>query len=277
MESLPPQGEYKFDDAIDFDQRYSIVSPRARQGDPLAAQTLGLLLFQGVGGADADAEASAEWHAAAAARGNLDGLATLGGCVRRGVGVARDETVGRTIIEAAAAVGSPVALCKLGVMHDEGECGLQRDAWQAARCFEAAAAQGSALGQFNWGWALVHGIGTPRDVSSGIAQWVAAMDQAPNDGSEEAAYQLFEERRLIEGSDLDGAVNPILCLRLSASLGLDLAVERIERAEERRRTRKMLEAYSKPADRQRYRRNDKARGWTAKEERGEAFLDGLSF
>ena len=65
MESLPPQGEYKFDDAIDFDQRYSIVSPRARQGDPLAAQTLGLLLFQGVGGADADAEASAEWPAAA--------------------------------------------------------------------------------------------------------------------------------------------------------------------------------------------------------------------
>ena len=195
--------------------------------------------------------------------------------MRRGVGVGRDEDVGRTIIEAAAAAESPVALCKLGVMHDEG-CGQQRDAWQAARCFEAAAAQGSALGQFNWGWALVHGIGVSRDVPAGIAQWVAAMDQAPNDGSEEAAYQLFEERRLIDDLDLYGTVSPLSCLRLSASLGLDLAVERIERAEERRRTRKMLEAFSKPPDRQRYRRNDKARGWTAKEERGSAFLDGLS-
>jgi len=47
-------------------------------------------------------------------------LATLGGCVRRGVGAELDEAAGLDIITACAAAGSPVGLVKLGVCHEDG-------------------------------------------------------------------------------------------------------------------------------------------------------------
>lgn len=265
-----PQGEYRFAAETPFDERVHIVEPLAYDGDSRAAQTLGLLLFSGVGGCSADARMSARWHAAAASLGNIDGLATLGGCIRRGVGAEQDADSGRALIEAAAAAASPMGLCKLGVLHDEGEAGLAQDSWEAVRCFEAAAAQGSALGRFHFGWALVHGIGTPRDVPRGLEQWVSAMRSAPEDGAEEAAYYLYEERALIEDPGAYDAIRPTACLRLSVALEFDLAVQRLARAEERRRTKDVLNEYSKPRKKERFIRNDKARQFTAKELRAMA-------
>lgn len=274
-EALPKQGEYIFSADTPFAGRFACIEPFALAGDPLAAQTLGLLLFSGVGGCSSDLRASAKWHAASAAQGNLDALAVLGGCIRRGSGVEQDEAMGRAIIEATAAAGSPVGLCKLGVMLDEGQCGMTQDSWAAARCFEAAAAQASALGQFNWGWALVHGIGVRRDVRRGIEQWVQAMKQAPLDGSEEAAFYLYEERSKIDDPALYDAIRPTACLRLAASLELDLAIERLARAEERRKTKQVVEAFRKPRKGPRFTRDDKARQWTAKDQRAAEFLDAL--
>ena len=103
--ALPPQGEFVFSTDVHAD-RYVEAEEAAFAGDARAQHTLGLLLFGGVGGCEPDARHSAYWHAAAAAQGNLDALATLGGCVRRGetAGVAQDETVGVALITAAAEV-----------------------------------------------------------------------------------------------------------------------------------------------------------------------------
>ena len=96
-----------------------------------------------MGGCEADARQSAYWHAAAAAQGNLDALATLGGCVRRGAGVAQDETTGVALIAAAAEAGAPVGLCKLGVCYDEGTLpGRPADATLAARLFAPVRGRG---------------------------------------------------------------------------------------------------------------------------------------
>ena len=102
---LPPQGEFVFSTDVHAD-RYAEAEEAAFAGDARAQHTLGLLLFGGVGGCEPDARHSAYWHTAAAAQGNLDALATLGGCVRRGetAGVAQDETVGVALITAAAEV-----------------------------------------------------------------------------------------------------------------------------------------------------------------------------
>lgn len=103
--ALPPQGEFVFSTDVHAD-RYVEAEEAAFAGDARAQHTLGLLLFGGVGGCEPDARHSAYWHTAAAAQGNLDALATLGGCVRRGetAGVAQDETVGVALITAAAEV-----------------------------------------------------------------------------------------------------------------------------------------------------------------------------
>ena len=129
---LPLQGEHAFS-SDDYSGRFAEAEEAAFAGDSRAQQTLGLLLFAGVGGCEVDVRHSAYWHAAAAAQGNLDALATLGGCVRRGVGAAQDEATGVALIRAAAAAGSPVGLCKLGVCHDEGTLpGLPADAGEGA-------------------------------------------------------------------------------------------------------------------------------------------------
>ena len=67
-------------------------------GDAQAAQSVALLLHFGVGGAAKDATGSARWHAVAAALGNVDGLATLGGCLRVGAGIIQNEQLGVAII-----------------------------------------------------------------------------------------------------------------------------------------------------------------------------------
>ena len=262
---LPPQGEYLFASSTDFGDRFAIAEPLAHAGDSLAQQTLGLLIFSGVGGAPQDLRASAEWHAAAAAQGNIDALATLGGCVRRGVGAEQDEATGRTLIEAAAAAGSPVGLSKLGVLYDEGASGLSPDSWRAAQCFEAAAARGSALGLFNHGWALLYGIGSARDVQRGLAAWKAAAALAPEDGSEEAAFHLYEERAL-----LPDRAEAVIYLKLSHDLGFDKAVKAWRRRESKR---KLGPEFFGKRRGKRFIRNDKARSFTTRELRGEELLD----
>ena len=223
--------------------------------DKRAQQTVGLLMYYGVGGAVKDERGSAFWHAAAAAQGNLDGVATLGGCVRRGVGAARDEQrgmslshdpfspifqtpsclnitgcmslevqslnllTGLALICAAAAAGNPVGLVKLGVLLDEGELpGGKRpgDAMLSSECFAAAAAQGSALGLFNHGWALLNGVGIRRQPEAALQAWHRAARLSPDDGSEEAAFHIFNEQEEWSGA-LSKRARPDACLRLSGN------------------------------------------------------------
>jgi TPR repeat protein len=223
---LPPQGEFAFAADVAFDDRFAVAEPLARAGDGAAMQTVGLLRYYGVGGAPKDDRASARWHAAAAARGNVDGLAVLGGCVRRGVGADRLEDVGVSLVEAAAAAGSPVGLCKLGVLYTDGDSGLPRDATRAYDLFDRAAASGSALGLFNHGWSLVHGVGAPRDVDRGLTQWAAAARLAPDDGAEEGAFFLWAERGRMD-REQRARYRPDACLRLAASLGFEPAVDEL--------------------------------------------------
>lgn len=272
--AVPPQGEYDFGPDLEpalFYQRFSIVEGPAYEGDARAMQTMGLLYYHGVGGVpNADERFSAQWHAASAARGNVDAMATLGGCIRRGVGAERHGEIGLSLIQAAAAADSAVGLTKLGILHDDGEHGLTQDSWAAAQCFERAAVQGpSALALFNHGWALFHGIGTVRDVERGLTQMEAAAALAPDDGSEEAAFFLYDERLAMSAEQVD-TYRPGSKLRLAASLGFDKAVKELRR---RKQSRELARIYGLDNKQQRFIRDDKARAYTAKEQRGDEMLD----
>ena len=274
-EAIPPQGEYDFSDAElqSWDERYAVLEAPAYEGDSRAMQSLGLLYYGGIGGVpSADERFSAQWHAASAARGNLDALATLGGCIRRGVGAEQHEVLGVELVRAAAAAGSPVGLTKLGNLHDDGASGLAQDSWAAAQCFARAAEPGtSALGLFAHGWSLVYGIGSPRDVENGFAAWAAAAALAPDDGSEEAAFFLYDERSAMSAAQVK-KYRPGAHLRLAASLGYETAVRELRRRE---KARELADIYTDglKQKKERFIRNDKARAYTAREERGEAFLD----
>ena len=125
---------------------------------------------------------------------------------------------------------------------------LPRDEAKAFACFERAAqtatqagaqagAQaggggscGSALGHFNVGFALFHGVGVARDEAAAVAAWRAACALAPGDGAEEAAFSLWEAFR---GGGEGGRVGSAKrdkaerWLRLSAELGFAPAIEEL--------------------------------------------------
>ena len=228
--SMPPQGEFR--SGVPFGQRYAAAYV-ARQ-DGAALQTLGLLTYQGVGGATQDDRASALWHAAAARQGNLDGLAVLGGCVRNGVGAEWDEATGLALIRAAAAVGTPSGLNKLGVLHEGTLPSGDVDEELAARLFERSAAAGSALGLFYHGWALIHGVGVAMDVEGGLAAYRASAKLAPDDGAEEAAFQLWEAHATMEARRTKrrrGEIPPDRWLRLAAAMEHTAATEALARWE----------------------------------------------
>lgn len=194
---LPPQGEYQFAvPASEYGRRYevAVAAAAANVDDGAAMHTLGLLTYAGVGGAPEDPRQSAVWHAAAAACGNLDAVAVLGGCVRNGVGAEKDALVGLALIRAAAACSVASGLNKLGVLYEEGTLpGGQVDNAAAARLYEQSAATGSALGLFYYGWALYHGVGVGRDEAAGIGHWQKSASRAPDEGADEAAYALWRE------------------------------------------------------------------------------------
>jgi TPR repeat protein len=310
--SLPPQGEFRHAAATTVErlraatsERFAAVKDAAHNRDPLAMHTLGLLHYSGVGGASRDETKSAYWHAAAAAEGNIEALATLGGCVRRGVGAAQDKSIGIVIIEACAAAGSAVGLVKLGVMHEEGAVpGLPPDFNAAANLFERAAAvrladggatdggvtgggggsdepgraRRSALGLFHHGFACMYGIGVARDVEAAAAAWLAAARLAPDDGSEEAAWGLFLEQGNFS-TTLRKRINPDRALRLAAALEHAPAVAELARRDRRsgRATEEAPREEGTGERTERFTREGvgKARAWTERDERAEAYLDQL--
>ena len=103
----------------------------------------------------------------------------------------------------------------------------------------------------------------------GLAAWAAAAARAPDDGAEEAAYHLFEERALFDAERRE-ATDPVVCLKLSAALGFAPAVRQLERARQRAKSARLLEGVRRREAR--FVRNDKARAWTAAEERSERYM-----
>ena len=225
--SVPHAGRLEYYETIALEVR-----------DPRAQHSLGLLLWNGFctgGEASRDADASARWHAAAAAQGHLDAVAVLGGCLRTGAGVPKRGGDGRwgtelgiRCIEYVAGIGNPTGINKKAALLESGG-----DYHGAARLYESCVARegmeegmggsasaANALLLFNLGWCLVNGEGTPRDVARGEGLWrMAATDLAPDEGSEEAAWFLSLQ---YEREDPQEAAR---WGRLAAILGYDDAID----------------------------------------------------
>jgi TPR repeat protein len=212
----PVEGEATFA-GDNFATRLDNFLQRAREGDPRAQHSSGLLLWSGFCGAQDDLE-SAKWHAAAAAQGHLDSIAIIGGCLRKGAGVKRKVALGLDVISSCASIGNPTGINKQVALLEERD-----DLKSAVDLLETCIATGraNALVYFNLGYFLVHGEkggAVELDENRGEEMWKKAVDLAPDEGSEEAAYFLSRQSFLPahESSQL---------LHLAAELGFPEAVE----------------------------------------------------
>ena len=191
----PLQGEMKLPSKIPITERYAYFLEEAKRGDARAQHSVGLLLWNGFASVGIDPEASARWHAAAAVQGNIDALAVFGGCLRTGIGVGKHNkniALGLKCIEYAASVGNPSGVNKKGAMLESND-----DWFNAAQLYEKhcidKSTRNNALLLFNWGYCLVNGNGVEQDTQAGETIWKESVDMAPDEGSEEAAYFLYEQ------------------------------------------------------------------------------------
>ena len=177
-------------DSKTLSDRSDYFKERALLGYPDAQHSYALLLHNGFGNVTQDAKLSAQFHAAAAIQGHLDGCAALAGCIRKGVGGKRNVALGIELIEYCASVGNPTGVNKKGTIlesNDDGQAAynLYKTCYDSGRI--------NALLLFNLGWCHMYGIGVKKDKSKAISFWEDASAMVPDEGSEEAAWNLYQE------------------------------------------------------------------------------------
>jgi len=148
-------------------------------------------------------------------------MAVFGGCLRTGKGVNRNVSLGLKLIDYCASIGNPTGVNKKAALLESNQ-----DEKGAVKLYESCYQSGNAnaLLLMNLGWCIMNRIGVDRkDVERGVGLWCKAANMAPDEGSEEAAWYLYEEYKYID---------PIAArnwLKLAAELGYQDAVN--ERAE----------------------------------------------
>mmetsp|Transcript_12330 Transcript_12330/g.28093 ORF Transcript_12330/g.28093 Transcript_12330/m.28093 type:complete len:287 (-) Transcript_12330:21-881(-) len=197
--NAPLEGEAGLPFDVAFDERAEFFRAKALDGDPRAQHSYALLRWSGFGGVARDELESAKFHAAAASQNHLDGLAALGGCLRTGTGVKRDVGLGLRIIDLCSGLGNPTGVNKKAALLESND-----DDFGAVRLYQEAVERGrvNALLLFNLGWAYIHGSGVEADRERGLNLWRESAGREPDEGSEEAAWNLHLE---LEGEDRDEA------------------------------------------------------------------------
>ncbi len=192
------EGEAELPSHVPFCERGDYFRELALGGCPRAQHSYALLLWSGFAGVQSSPTESAKFHSAAAYQQHLDGMAVFGGCLRTGTGIKKKKkpkpktnrvALGLKVIEFCASIGNPTGVNKQATLLESNG----NDS-QAVKLYEACLESGrvNALLLFNLGWCLVNAAeNTERD--RGIALWKEATDMAPDEGSEEAAWNLYQE------------------------------------------------------------------------------------
>jgi uncharacterized protein len=139
---------------------------RSAAGDSSAMRQLAELYYVGRGGVSQDFSEAARWYGRLAKQGDPRAQASLGLMYARGYGVPRNLETARHWWSFAAAQNDPGAQYNLGVVYATGE-GVPRDYKQAAHWFDRAARRGHVQAQQNLGVLYREGKGVGRDPQLG--------------------------------------------------------------------------------------------------------------
>lgn len=155
----------------DFGHAYQIWLPLAEAGDSDAQFGVGVILDNGQGVSENDAEA-AKWYRLAAERGNPDAQFNLALLYDSGKGIEQNKEEAAFWYRKAAVTGHIGAQYNLALMYESGD-GIDRDPAIAAFWYRKAAEQGHVKAQNNLGVLYDKGLGVPEDKAE-AAKWYAA-------------------------------------------------------------------------------------------------------
>lgn len=183
----------------DYATAYQIWLPLAEAGDSDAQFGVGVMLDNGQGTAENDAEA-AKWYRLAAEHGNPDAQFNLALLYDSGKGVPTDKAEAAQWYKRAALAGHVGAQYNLALMFENGD-GIDRDPATAAFWYRKAAEQGHAKAQNNLGVLYDKGIGVPENKSEAVRWYAASAAQ----GFARAQFNLGVMYDFGTGVELDDA------------------------------------------------------------------------
>ncbi|HXF67351.1 MAG TPA: tetratricopeptide repeat protein [Burkholderiales bacterium] len=135
---------------------------RSEAGDKSATRQLAEMYYLGRGGAEQNFSEAARWYEKLARQGDPRAQTSLGLMYARGYGVEKNLELARKWWSLAAAQNDPGAQYNLGVIYATGE-GVAQDFAQAAQWLARAASRGHVQAQHNLGMLYHEGKGVERD------------------------------------------------------------------------------------------------------------------
>lgn len=135
---------------------------RSEAGDRTATRQLAELYYLGHGGVEQNFREAARWYEKLARQGDPRAQTSLGLMYARGYGVEKNLEFARKWWSLAAAQNDPAAQYNLGVIYSTGE-GVAQDFAQAAQWLTRAASRGHVQAQHNLGLLYYEGKGVERD------------------------------------------------------------------------------------------------------------------
>ena len=210
---IPVEGEADFhtgkSSQMEFSKRGAFFKEQAINGNPKAQHSYGLLQWNGFSSTNSvaqNAQESAKFHAAAAYQNHLDSIAILGGCLRTGSGIPKkvqkqqkDAGVdivefGIQLIEYSAQEGNPTGVNKKAALYELQDNVDEESAFELYKQSYCENGRFNALTLFNLGWYYMNGMGNlvKKEEERGIEFWEMAVTMAPDEGSEESAWFLYD-------------------------------------------------------------------------------------
>src|SRR6266704_2985937 len=147
-----------------YEKALGLLLPRAKEGNPVAQNAVGVLYLNGWGTNKDYAEALA-WFRKASEQGNSRAQFTIGSMYENGNGVKRDFAESATLYRTGTEQEWPPAQSLIGALHARGD-GVPQDWGEAMRWYRKAADQGDALAQSRVGLMYAEGQGTPKDYAT---------------------------------------------------------------------------------------------------------------
>jgi TPR repeat protein len=163
----------------DYPNATRLLSPLARQGDPVAGCMVTIMQDEAHGRVAYDA-AGMSATCIAAAHGMPAAELDLAGNYRTGLILGQDDAKAAALHRRAADHGQPVAQKVLGDLYAEG-AGVKRDFATACRWWGRAAMQGQSAAQRRYGTCYLTGTGMARDEMQALVWWLIAKDNESED------------------------------------------------------------------------------------------------
>ena len=138
------------------------LKARATAGDRKAGRLLAEMYYAGTGGIEQNFGEAARWYERLAKQGDPRAQTSLGLMYARGYGVAKNMDTARRWWNFAASQNDPGAQYNLGVIYSTGD-GVPQDYPQAVRWLDLAAQRGHVQAQHNLAMLYHEGKGTGRD------------------------------------------------------------------------------------------------------------------